>query len=713
MKPTLRPHPLVLALGVLLINTPAWADDSTDLGTLQVTTQSRLKNTDTATLVDMNKRTETDLRGILNEDPAVEFGGGRATSQWTTIRGVAQNQIDIKVDDTYGDTRLFRYQGRFLPDPAMIKIVSIKKGTGSASAGIGATHGAIIARSLDAKDLLKDTDRPYGVKLHAGYASNKGHSYGASVFGALGNLDGLVALNVVDEDNYTGGKGYQNVDGKKQVQHSAIAQKSVLAKVGMDINDNHRLTLSHRTETHKGVRALREQYDMSTTRLTASTLAPAQQAMGYTLTDEFAGLNHRVSPPARTFYVKDAQGNYVSGDEGNRIANRTNSESTTNLHWQGQQLGFVSDANANVYRSIAKRDSTPEDLAGIPLVSGARIDTTGANLNLNSEVGDDYLLKYGINYRHQTATPQQLAEGFQAQEKTDAGAYVEGIATLGDWTLTTGVRYDYFKIHKAMSKNAPTPSHAQLNPSLGVIYSPTQALSLRGNVSVASRSPRLYEPSIAGGLSRNVINFAPNIKPETALTRELGFDYKKDNFQASGSYFWQTTKDIHGYQGESRSVSNTANVGTLKNQGYELSAAYTLDKFTAKAAVAHSLPSLYGNLADDATLYAMRVGRTWTGSLGYQLSPKLEVGWRGRKVEDAFTPANLGGGTSLSGVQRNGYQLHDIYANYKPYGNDKMNINFAINNVGDTNYKPHSQSGTATTLVGAGRDIRLGVNFVY
>lgn len=570
-----------------------------------------------------------------------------------------------------------------------------------------------MARTLEAKDLLKNSTHPFGAKLHAGYTSNKGHSYGASTFAKHGNLDGIVAVNVVDEDNYKGGKDYKNIDDKQEVQHSAITQTSLLAKVGLDVGDNHRLTASHRTEAHEGVRALREQYDMSTMRLTASELTPAQQAMGYVLTDEFAGLNHRVTPPARTFYVKDKNGDYVSGDVGNRIANRKNSVNTTNLEWRGQNMGFVDYFDANVYRMQAKRDSTPEDLAGVPLVSGATMTTLGANINLNSEAGDDYLLKYGINYRHQTATPERLADGYQAQEKTDAGVYVEGIADVGKFTITTGLRYDYFKIHQAMSKNAPTPSHGQLNPSFGVIFSPMDALSLRGSVNYASRSPRLYEPSIAGGLSRNTINFANNVKPETARTSELGFDFKQGNLMASGSYFWQNTKDIHGYQGLSRSLSNMANLGTMKNKGYELSAGYQWHKLTAKGAVSHNTPTLYGNLNDDATLYAVHIGRTWTGSLGYQATPKLELGWRGRLVEDSFTPSEGGGGASLSGITRKGYQLHDVYANYKPFGNDKFNINLAINNLFDENYKPHSQSGSAITLVGAGRDVRLGVNYTF
>lgn len=715
--------PLSLAIGLLMIS-PAFANDnnnetpSTNLSVITYKLQKKLS--DNAMLFsDNKKRTETDLRGVLKEEPAIDFGGGNATSQWTTIRGVGQNQIDLKVDNVYSDTRLFRYQGRFMIDPTLTKVVGIQKGTGSASAGIGATSGAIVAKTIDAKELLANTDKNFGAKFNLGYASNDGHSYGVAGFGKAGNFDGLLAVNVNDENDYKGGKGYLNIDGSDKVQHSEVKQQSVLAKIGVDVNDNHRVTLSHRFENQSGMRALREQYDMSQSHLTATRLTSAQVAQGYVLTNEFAGMNHRQNPPVPTYYVKNRNGEYISGDVGNRVADRANKINSTNVEWHGKNLGFVDYADANVYRMTAKRDSTPEDLAGTPLVSGATLTVTGANINLNSEIApfsvfdNGYLLKYGINYRQQTATPHLLANGFQEQQKTDTGVYVEGITDIGKLTLTTGLRYDHFSIDKMMSQERPKTSHGQLNPSIGMIYQALPELALRASHNHASRSPRLYEPSISGGLSANIINFAKNIKPETARTSEIGFDYNRGDLAINGAYFWQTINDVHGYKGERRAVSDTANLGKLKNSGYEINAGYRIQDLTARFGVAHSKPRLTGNLADDGTLFSVETGRTWTTSLAYQLNPKLELGWRGRVVEDAYTPTNAGGGTSISGITREGYKLHDIFVNYQPYANNKFNVNFAINNLTNQNYTPHSQTATANSLVGAGRDFRMGINYTF
>ena len=103
----------------------------------------------------LDETTATDMKDVLFNEPSVSFGGGNGTSQWMTIRGMGQDQIDVKVDNTYSDTQLFHHNGRFLFDPALVKVIAVQKGTGSASAGIGATSGAIVAETVDAKDLLR------------------------------------------------------------------------------------------------------------------------------------------------------------------------------------------------------------------------------------------------------------------------------------------------------------------------------------------------------------------------------------------------------------------------------------------------------------------------------------------------------------------------------------------------------------------------------
>lgn len=648
-----------------LISVSAYAQDIVkpvqQLETIVVTAdkEGAKSRTNVVTTEIANKRTETDLRGLLNEEPAIDFGGGNGTSQWVTIRGMGQDQIDVKVDNAYSDTQIFHHQGRFMLDPSLVKIVSVQKGAGSASAGIGATSGAIVARTLDAKDLLQD-GKNYGAKVSAGYSSNDGHNKGISVFGKAGAFDALVAGNWTTEEVYKAGKVNNE---NAEVKNSALDQRALLAKIGVNWGNNNRVVLSHRQELNTGTRALREEFDFS----------------------------------------------QVGNDARNAPRYREISIDNTNLEWNGENVGIISRGDANVYvMNNTRKDfetSTP---------SKVEITTKGANLNLDSQVGEKTILKYGVNYRHQQGKPSALTNGAKYQEKTDTGVYVEAIGQVGVATVTAGMRYDRFDFNAADGKKV---SNDNLNPSIGFIVDATDHLSFHSNLSYATRSPRIYEVAIAGGSNRSglsIMSIADGIKPERARNVEVGFNYDNGSFSAEGSYFWQRVEDAHGYRSTTTTgVREIANLGLVKNTGYELATAYKWHGLTARAGVAYSEPETYGSLGD-STLFAVQTGRTWTTGLSYRFAnPSVELGWRGRFVESATGNPSRGSSAATTPVKRLGYGVNDFYANWKPLNNDRLNVNLAVNNAFDKFYRPHAQRAGESTLPGVGRDIRVGVNYTF
>ena len=62
----------------------------------------------------LQRDTATDLKEVLQDQVAVNFGGGNGVSQWVTIRGMGQDQIDYVVDDTTTTSQIFHHQGRFM-----------------------------------------------------------------------------------------------------------------------------------------------------------------------------------------------------------------------------------------------------------------------------------------------------------------------------------------------------------------------------------------------------------------------------------------------------------------------------------------------------------------------------------------------------------------------------------------------------------------------
>ena len=666
---TARPCHLSLSLLTLaLFGGFAHAADTTaQTSELQpVTVKGANLSTHRVTTQKIDESTDTDLKGLLFNEPSIGFGGGNGTSQWVNIRGSGQDQIDFKVDDSYSDTSTFHHQGRFLLDPELVKVVAVQKGSGSASAGIGASSGAIVAETIDPSDLLRP-DQNFGFKVNAGVSSNKGWNRGLSLYGRAAGFDALVAGNWITEENYKAGKGYVNggTSGGNRVPFSALGQRGLLAKIGYSFNEDNRIELSRSQEQTHGTRTLREEFD------------------------DFAR---------------------------NPASYRTYTQDRTNLEYKGANLGFVSNIKANVFHLKTAREDADD--------GAVQNKATGANLNLDSRIFDRHTLKYGVNYRTQKNHPARTTQAAK-ESKTDYGVYLEGIWDFQPVTLTTGLRYDHFKVNTTGHTSA---SDGNINPSLGLIYDVTDNLSLKASHSYATRSPRLYESMLAP--SRNIVT-APNLKAERSRTTEIGFNYRPiQDLSLTGSYFWQKINNVHdffclsgscagGRSTYTSGITQSTNNGYIKNKGYEFGANYRWRGLTARMGVAYSDPKHHYLFESyDINTKAHAVGRTWTAGLAYHFDrPNLEIGWRGRFVQSRIGKPSRGATASEGTTEkRAGYGVNDIYANWKPTGKDDLNINFAVNNIGNKYYYSHSQrssSRSGNSLPEVGRDFRLAVNYKF
>lgn len=443
-----------------------------------------------------------------------------------------------------------------------------------------------------------------------------------------------------------------------------MGQRGLLAKVGVDLNEDHRIELSHRQERHYGVRALREEFDFS----------------------------------------------QDNNDANNAPRYRITTNDTSKIEWTGKNMGFISNAKANVWRSVISREEPSER-------SRTRLIANGANLNLDSPIGESHLIKYGINYRDQEGKPNSLTvqNGVQmkTQKKRDVGVYAEGIWGLGAFTLTTGLRYDHFSF-RAM--DGSKSNKGSVNPSVGLIYEITNDLSLNTSLNYATRSPRFHEIMLSSGATRGrtaVYSIANNIKPERSRNAEVGFNYKlADSLALNGSYFWQTIQDTHAFTQIRPGYYEIQNAGKLRNHGYELGAAYKYEGLTLRAGVAYSKPELDGRTVD-STVTAIPIGRTWTTGMSYHFEqPDIEIGWKGRFVQHTSydsTTNNRGGGSTTT--KRPGYGVNDFYVTWKPV--ESVNINLALNNAFNKYYRSHSQRAGVSTLPEPGRDVRLSVNYTF
>lgn len=677
MKKILRHLPLTVAVLSALATNASMAQElpTIQLNKIKVTVdrQGSKVKTNVVNLKQKDESTATELRDLLKGEPSIDFSGGNGTSQYIAIRGMGQNSVDVKIDDAYTDSQILYHQGRHMLDPSLVKIVSVQKGAGSASSGIGGTNGAIVAKTLGANDLLKDAQN-LGFKAGAGYSSNNERSYNAAAYGKAGDFDFLLSANKVDQGDYKAGK---KVGKDEKIAFTALDKVNYLAKVGANFGD-HRFELSHLRQENKGTRPIREEF-----------------------------INFDTNS-------QDPQYREVKTEN-------------TNLSWNAKNLGMVNEATANAYHIVNSRYTADDSKAGyagkLAGASKSSIDTKGFNVNLDSQINDEVLLKYGANYRQQEIIPNRRNTGIVNQEKTDAGVYVEAIADIGDLTATAGVRYDHFNIKDMVGGRV---QGGNLNPSIGLIYQVTPSLSLSANHSYATRSPRLYDALTAHGY-RAVVKVVDGLKAEKAQNTEIGFNFNQGNAFVNGSYYWQRidnllksakngTKHANG-----TSIDEMKNVGYAKNRGYELNAGYTWQGLTARVGVADGKPEFHSSESFSNREYASRLGRTWTAALSYRFAqPNLEVGVRHRRADDVKGDSAWLGKVVDTDPRKNhdpeklraGYNTTDVFANWKPLGDDKVNVNMSVNNIADAYYTPHlSSSGVAVPA--AGREYRVGVNFTY
>ena len=313
-------HPIRSRLSVLSLALLAASSQAQEATLLEpITIKSDGTGNPTAPVKDwqaLARSTTTDVRGALQNEPGIAFGGGNGASQWTTIRGLGESNIDFDIDGTTSTSQIFHHQSRFMSDPALMKQIRVEKGTGAASAGIGVIGGAIRAETLDATDLLAE-GQSAGARINGGISSNKGHNGGFAVYGQAGQVDGIAIANWNTDKDYKDGHG-------NKIAHSGLGGRSFLAKGNYHIDEHNRISLSQRREEQYGERNLREEFSFGNDR-------------------DLPRHRHRISDTSNLAY--QGRGLGAIGDIDSNlfyIDNRQKSEGeTVRLKTQGFNLGFT------------------------------------------------------------------------------------------------------------------------------------------------------------------------------------------------------------------------------------------------------------------------------------------------------------------------------------------------------------------------------------
>ncbi|ENM5759619.1 TonB-dependent siderophore receptor [Vibrio mimicus] len=616
-------------------------------------------SSESLTTDDLSLKQADHMSDLLRDIPGVDVGGTHSVNQRINIRGFGETDLDIRLDGASQHANMFHHIGNLTLNPDILKSADVQVGNNSVTQnGLG---GAVYFETKNAKDLLMGGEL-FGARIFGGYASNDSQQGSLTVYGQLSEtVDAMVYGQGISRDNFEDGSG-------KETFGVAGDTYNVLAKVGFEPVDGHRFQLSYDVYRDKGDYSPRP--DMAGTAnegLTKNRLIP-------------------------TRYDRDT----ITGSYELK---------------QDQHRGKVT-----LYSSQTEIDRDETVMAGA--WPGNRVShntATNRNMGANALFQSDYELvefrnqvTYGLDYIDQTSKATYGSTPFMEESAISTALFAENKLYVTEaWSVTAGLRFDDFQ-RKAMTGSK---DFDELTWSLGTEWDVNSDWTLFANARSLFKGPELLETFVR---YQDVARLADNIKAETGLNTQGGVRFDKkfgEHFVGANFTLFNTKIDDHIRTNNSYLISN---VGDMEIKGFELSTTYAYQAASAKFSYARSdaddvtnggpMLNSVGSSAD--------MGDSLALTLGYQAdSIDTLFGWTSIVVLDED---NVVAGSD----KKEGYDVHNLYAQWTPYSVPNLVLTFGVDNVFDELYVSHaSRIGLARSFVAddyePGRSYKLSAAYQF
>ncbi|EKR4151370.1 TonB-dependent hemoglobin/transferrin/lactoferrin family receptor [Salmonella enterica] len=583
---------------------------------------------------DPENQTAASAADLLHSVPGITLSGtGRTNGQDVNLRGYDRRGVLVLVDGVRQGTDTGHLNSTFL-DPALIKRVEIVRGPSALLYGSGALGGVIAYNTVNASDLLMESQQ-YGFRVF-GTGGTGDHSLGmgASAFGRTDNLDGLIAWSSRDRGDLRQG------DGSTAPNDESI--NNMLAKGTWKIDGAQALSGSLR-------------YYNNAAQEPKNPQEVAATSASNPMTD-------------RSTIQRDMQLSYKLAPQGN---DWLSAEST--VYWSEARINAQNLDNTNEYREQTTKGGKVENRSRLFTDSFA-----------------SHLLTYGGEYYRQEQKPGGATTGFPEAKIDFSSGWLQDEITLRDLpvTLLGGTRYDNYR---GSSDGYADVDADKWSSRAGMTISPIDWLMLFGSYAQAFRAPtmgEMYNDSKHFSIGRFYTNYwvpNPNLRPETNATQEYGFGLRFDNLMLSddalefkASYFDTNTKDyISTTVDFAARTTMSYNVPNAKIWGWDVMTKYTADLFSLDLAYNRTR----GKNTDTGEYISSINPDTVTSKLNIPLAHSgFSVGWIG-------TFANRSTHVSSQYTKQPGYAVNDFYVSYQGQQALKgMNTTLVLGNAFDKAY---------------------------
>ena len=647
-----------------------------------------------------------DLEDIFRATPSITVGGSLGIVQKVFVRGLEDSMMNITVDGAPQTSTLFHHVGRVSIEPELLRSVEVQAGAGEATAGSGAVGGAIRFKTKTANDLL-NADEQFGGLAKASIFSNDGNKQSVALYGRVTDSVNVLASYVnVSRDNMEDGEG-------DLIPGTGSDQTLGFVKVDAEISDSQFITVSYETREEEG---------------------------------EFG-----------------KQTNWVQTIDAPLFKTWSDRETLVLNH--ALYLNEFINLETTLY-------STESSLKRELYTWNAGIKTTGFDIRNTSDLGD-HVLTYGIEQKNDEVNSESY-EAFGGKANEDGT--VTGVYAQDHWQITPdlllsfGVRYDAYELdhtgleaswvkvdgkwvveHDAQgnpvtkSKDFSVKKQDGFSKNIGFKYTLAENITLSAGYAEALRGRQVADAFTAGEVNDN-----PELAPEEVENIELGLEYNDGTWLFEASVYQSTINGVVFDKFKGREGVFYENIGDLESSGVELVAGYQANQFDVLVSFNHNdvvlnnMPFIWpDNSVEGGKQQVIRnnvdinayeygglgnaVGDALNINFNYEVTDSIKTGFNFKYVADLndievmHRSLELGWVDELGSIDKEGYNLVDVYARYEP--TEQLRFDLSIQNLFNETYRSHGSVGgfskfgkgyeTLKGMYEPGRDIRLSVSYQF
>lgn len=610
------------------------------------------------------------LSDLLRDLPGVDVGGTSSINNRIAIRGLEDENLDISIDGAkVSNVNMFHHIGNLLVNPDILKKADVQVGNNSVvNGGLG---GSVAFETKDGKDLLQD-GKEYGARIQGNYNSNDSLGGSVAAYGKVSDkVDLLLYHHYVDKNEWKDGRGEESFGTAGDVGNTLI-------KVGYDISDVQRITLSYDKLKDEGDYAPRPDFGKAYNLFaTGNYLYPTEY------TRETITLKHQV-------------------DLGDNLFLQTSIYS-----------------NENELERYEKRDGVTQRVRAVPagmnpyegLLDGV-VKNYGISTKAQSNAsmaGVNNTFTYGGLYDTQSSKVKWSGQQYGENEKAKTGAlFVEDAITFSNGlVITPGIRYNNYKYDGVYGEI----SDSKFTYGLAAEYPLSETFSLIASATTLYKGVEMVDVLAS---NRMYVNDNTDLKAETGINKEVGFKYHNKNTLGaknigfSFKVFDTRIDDSIVTTWPTSTSAEISNGGTLDIQGFEASFVYDIGSLSSLVTYSHS----NSKFRETGLSTQREPGDSLSINLDYAFMKNLSLSWDSlfvMKEERKYIATQQ---------TKEAYNVHDIAVKWKPSAVKGLTLIAGVDNIFDETYVSHASenrylSGVSLSDYEPGRNVKLSFSYEF